>query len=396
MLTPLSAIAVLVGTALWWFPGLLLLIRQRSTPSLDDFPDEPSLAEQAPRVSIVLPARNEAAHIVACVQSICASTWPNLELIVVDDHSTDDTGALARDAAVGDARVRIVSAPDLPNGWFGKQWACEVGASYATGSLLLFTDADTRHAPDLVGRTVAAREARGAELMSVAGHQDAVTIWEQAVQPSVFILILSRYGGGRAIEQARRAADVIANGQCFMMSRDGYNAVGRHEAVRRYVAEDLMMAQAVWRLGKRVSLVMGAAQLRTRMYDGLASLMRGWGKNIYAGGRQAVLGGAIGRALYPVLLPLLPIAMLAPFAMLAYAAVLFVGGAPMTASWLLVSLLTALGVLFTFAQAARINRDPLYRALLAPVGAAVLLVICLQSVWRGQRVEWKGRAYHTH
>ena len=277
----------------WLVPALVIAVRRRGTPSLDDVSDV--APEDAPLVSVILPARNERAHIVACVEAMRRTTWPRVEIVVVDDHSTDGTGQLARATANGDARVRVIDAPDLPHGWFGKQWACEVGAAAASGSLLLFTDADTRHSPDLLTRLVSVRAERKAELMSIAGRQDMITVWEQAVQPLVFTMILLRYGSTYHIEHAVRASDVIANGQCFMLSRTAYDAVGRHAAVREYVAEDMMMAQAVWTNGGRISLVVGIEQLRTRMYTGLGSLMRGWGKNMYAGGRYAVRGGAVGR-----------------------------------------------------------------------------------------------------
>ncbi len=380
------------AAAPWWLAPAILTQRLAASSSLDSVSDHTPPADSAPRVSIILPARDEAVHIDACVRAIRQSTWTNLELIVVDDHSTDGTGDLARAAAEGDLRVQVIAAPDLPDGWFGKQWACQVGAEHASGSLLLFTDADTRHAPDLITRMVAARAQRGAELMSVAGRQDMLTMWERAVQPSVFSLILLRYGGTSALERATRASDVIANGQCFMLSRRGYDAVGRHESVRQFVAEDVMMAQAVWRTGGRVSLVLGTGQLRTRMYDGLSSLMRGWRKNVYAGGRFAMRGGAVGRALYPVLLPLFPLALLVPFVALAVAAVAGLAG-HLSLPWLLWSVCSSAGVLATFAIANRLNRDPMHHALLAPIGAAVLLVICARAIMRGRQVEWKGREY---
>ena len=344
-------------------------------------------------MSVIVPARNEAAHIADFVRAIRSSTWPNLELIVVNDHSTDGTADIARAAAQGDLRIHVVDAPDLPEGWFGKQWACEVGASHASGELLLFTDADTRHAPDLVARLVAMRAQRGAELISVAGRQDLVTVWERAVMPLVFSMIMFRYGSTRALENATHASDVIANGQCFMISRAAYDAVGRHKAVRQYVAEDVMMAQAVWRSGARVSLVLGVEQLRTRMYDGLGSMMRGWRKNVYAGGRLA-MRGPVGRALYPLLLLTFPLSSLLPFVLLAGTTLMLLDGSAFR-PWMLWSVLTSLGTLTTLAIANRFNRDPVLRALLAPLGAAVLLTICVQAIARGRQVEWKGRDYRA-
>ncbi len=389
VLTTASPLLLALLAALpWWIAPAILYARLRSSPSLDDFDATPP-ALGAPRVSVILPARNEAVHIGECVRSILRSSWPDLELIVVDDHSTDGTAALARAAANGDVRLTLVSAPDLPQGWFGKQWACESGAAQATGSLLLFTDADTRHAPDLVTRFVRARAERGAELMSVAGRQEMETVWERAVQPCVFALILLRYGGTSAVERARSASDVVANGQCFMISREGYDKVGRHQAVRDFVAEDLMMAQAVWSSGGRVSMVLGVAQLSTRMYDGLASLIKGWGKNVYAGGRFAMRGGAAGRAIYPLLLLTFPSGILLPFVALLLALVFG------NAGWATWGALTSVGTLLTFAFANRLNRDAIWRSVYAPLGGAVLLFIVIFAIVRGRNVSWKGRGYLT-
>ena len=387
-----AASAALAATP-WLAAPIVLARRLRTTPSLDDIDLAGTTAAPTPRVSIVLPARNEAVHIAACVRSIRASTWPDLELIVVDDHSTDGTGDLAREAAAGDPRVTIVNAQDLPPGWFGKQWACQSGAAHATGSLLLFTDADTRHAPDLVGCMVRMRERRGAELLSVAGHQAMGTVWERAVQPSVFTLILTRYGGADAMERATNPRDVVANGQCFILSRRVYDAIGGHEPVRGFVAEDVMMAQAIQARGDRVSLALGIGQLSTRMYDGLSSLMKGWGKNMYAGGRHAMWWGAVGQRLYPLFLLSFPLGVLMPFVALAWCVVaMLLGGAASTAL-LLWSAATSAAILTSFAAANRLNGDPIRRALLAPLGGAIVLAICVSAIARGNNVRWKDRGY---
>ena len=388
------SISVAILTALpWWISPALVAGRLRNTASLDDVDDTPPLIDDAPRVSVILPARNEAAHIASCVRSVLTSTWPNLELIVVDDHSIDNTAELARDAAAGDMRFTLVRAPDLAPGWFGKQWACQAGQAQATGELLLFIDADTRHAPDLITRTVRLRAARGVELMSVAGRQLMETIWERAVQPSVFTLILTRYGSGAAMERATTASDVIANGQCFMLSRSAYDAIGGHFSVRDFVAEDVMIAQAIWTQGLRVSLALGVQQLRVRMYDGLGALVQGWGKNVYAGGRFAMRGGAFGRAIFPLVLLTFPLGMLLPFAVLLASVVALIFGTPWALRGIIWSCVASVGVLTSFAIANRLNRESAWRAVLAPLGGLVLLWICVAAVARGRNVRWKGRAY---
>jgi chlorobactene glucosyltransferase len=369
----------------WLLLPLVVLVRLRGTPRLEDVDPAPPLVP--PRVSVVLPARNEAAHIAACVASLRATTWPDWELIVVDDASTDATGALARDAAGDDPRVRVVDAPPLPAGWFGKQWACHTGRQHATGALLLFTDADTRHHPELVARLVRAREARDADLISVSGTQEMVTFWERAIQPVVFALILLRFGGARALEAAREPADVVANGQCFLVTREAYEAIGGHAAVRNTVAEDLMLAQRIVQARRRVSLVLGRDHLRTRMYAGFADIVRGWRKNVYAGGRLAMKGGPVGRLLFPAALIGFPLAIALPFAGLLATWRADVPGLQLACG------LASAAMLLAFAGAAVFARTPPWRAILAPIGALAFAGICAQAIARGRRVEWKGRAY---
>lgn len=371
----------------WISLPLLVAWRLRGTPSLNDAAG--TAPADAPRVSVILPARNEAAHITACVTSLRATTWPDWELVVINDGSTDNTGDLARQACAGDARVTVIDAPPLADGWFGKQWACHVGMQQATGALLLFTDADTRHKPDLVTRLVQMRALRNADLISVSGEQEMVTFWERAVQPVVFALILTRFGGARAIESARTPADVVANGQCFMMTREAYDAVGGHEAVRDTVAEDLMMAQRTVLVGRRVSLVLGQDQLSTRMYDGLGALIKGWRKNVYAGGRMAMKGGWLGRVLFPLALTGFPLAIALPFVLLPVATI---GQHDVLIWW---SSIGAASMLLAFSAAARFGRVPLWRSLLAPIGALAFAAICTSAIFRGQSVEWKGRAYRS-
>lgn len=391
----LSTAAPLLLAVPWCVTPLFLRLRLGTTPSLDDVEVTPALLGSTPRVSVIIPMRNEAAHADACLRAVRASTWPDLEIIVVDDHSTDDTLAIVRRAAEDDARVTVVSAPPLADGWFGKQWACHAGAARARGSLLLFTDADTRHAPELISRMVVTRAHRGAELLSVAGHQEMRTVWERAVQPLMFMLILARYGGAATLERARRASDVVANGQCFLLSRSAYDAIGGHEAVRDFVAEDVMIAQAVWMHGYRVSLALGQSQLSTHMYDGLAPLVRGWSKNVYAGGRHAVRWGRLGQLLYPAGLLAFPLLMLLPMLALIALCVAQLSRAAVAPVWWWSAALASAGVLLTGALLNRFNGDPMRRAVLVPLGAGVLFGIFALAVVRGSNVRWKDRGYQA-
>jgi chlorobactene glucosyltransferase len=382
----MSLVTAVVASAPWVLLPPIALLRATRSRSLDD---EPGTApEPAPRVSVIVPARDERRHIESCAHSVLASTYPELEVLIVDDHSDDGTGALAREIARSDARLRVIENPPLPEGWFGKQWACASGAAAATGELLLFADADTRHAPDLVTRAVNAMQSRGADLMSVAGHQEMHGFWERLVQPQVFWMLLARYGGTEIMNRATRASGVIANGQCILVRRDAYFSVGGHAAVRDKVAEDLALAQRFFRAGRRVAIVLGLEQLSTHMYGSLGELVRGWGKNVFAGGIDAMPGGAVGRLLFPFILVLVPLMGVVPAAVLLLSA----SGA-LHSTWLLWSALCVGSSVLWWVIIYSALRQPRRYALLHPVGAAVMLYIVLRAIARGRRVGWKGRDY---
>src|SRR5688500_9812217 len=225
----------------WIIPPLVTYFRLRNSHSLDEERDVPP--ENPPLVSVILPARNEAHNIARCVSSVLATTYPNLEVIVVDDSSTDGTAQIAHEAAERDLRARVIRCPPLREGWFGKQWACATGAKVARGSVLQFTDADTVHSADLVTRSINAMRRTEADLFSVAGYQELGGFWERVIQPQVFTILLMRYGGTESVNKSTTVGNKIANGQCIFVTRDSYDAIGGHGSVRTSVAEDLMLAR---------------------------------------------------------------------------------------------------------------------------------------------------------
>ncbi len=373
----------------WLAAPLTIVWRMRGSPSLDEAPS--TAPADPPLVSVIVPARNEARNIARCLQSVLASRYPALEVIVVDDHSEDDTGAIARAIAREDPRVRVVQAAPLPEGWFGKQWACAQGVALARGSILCFTDADTVHGPELLPRAVAMLGAEGLDCLSVAGRQELVTFWERVVQPQIFTLLAARYGGPGAVNRSPRVADKIANGQYLLFTRAAYEEIGGHAAVREKVAEDLALAQRLFARGKRIAIVLGVRHLTTRMYTSLGELVRGWMKNIYAGAVDAVPFGSVGRTLLPLALASFPLALLAPVVVLLLAPFgLVSGGAVLWAATCTAIMLLWWGAV----HVATARTSPVY-ALAFPLGALVVLYIVLRAVGRGRRVEWRGRRYEA-
>ena len=371
----------------WIVPLLITYVRLRNSRSLDD---ESDVAPQpAPIVSVIVPARNEAHNIARCVTSILATKYPNLELIVVDDSSTDGTRDVAERAIAGDNRGRVITNPPLPDGWFGKQWACNNGAKVARGEILQFTDADTEHAPDLVTRSVTAMQRTRADLFSLAGHQELGGFWEKVLQPQMFTVLSMRYGGTESITRSDRVSNKIAAGQCIFVKRSSYDAIGGHGAVRSSVAEDLLLAQRFFAARKNVVVMLGVKQLSTRMYASLSEIINGWRKNVFAGGLDSVPFGKVGQSLLPLALLMPPLLELLPPVALVLA-IIFLPAESTTILWASIAVGTTL--IWWFVVYRKIGENLLY-AFAYPLGAIALLYIFFTAVIRGRRVTWKGRTY---
>jgi chlorobactene glucosyltransferase len=365
----------------WVLPFFTLPRLARRTPSLID-----TRPESGGLVSVVIPARNESSTIATVVGSILATTYHPIELLVVDDRSTDDTAAIVE--RFRDPRLRLVRGETLPDGWYGKPWACFQGYRAAKGEILLFTDADTRHAPELLGRAVGALLKEAAGLVTVAPLQRCVTFWERVVMPQIWLLLALRYHPD-AVNRARRERDVIANGQFILTTRKAYEAAGTHEAVRHEVAEDLALAQTFLRHGHKLHFAFAERLMETRMYQGLTQLIEGWSKNIYLGGRRSFPREPLLRWLVPVMLIVAMLYWLLPPAVL-LASVVHPRLSELAPAALLATVLSA-----TFWMLICHGMEiPAWYGLAYPLGSLMALYIILRSTWRGsRRVEWRGRTY---
>jgi chlorobactene glucosyltransferase len=300
-------------------------------------------------------------------------------VIVVDDRSTDGTGELVE--RLVDPRVRLIRGAELPPGWFGKQWAIVQGYRVARGQLLLFADADTTHHPELIPRAVAALEAERVELLSVVPRQEVVTFWEKLIQPHVFLALGARVGDLRRVNRTRTEWDAIANGQFILATRESYEAVGTHEAVRNSVIDDVSLAQAYVRHDKDIFLIHAPDYMSTRMYGSLREIVAGWSKNLALGAPLMAPPIRVVRVLLPYLMWVPALGWIAP------PALWVVFGWDFAAVATVASLVTWIVI---YAG----ERAPLHYALLYPLGATMVASIMIRSAWRGGRkVEWRGRTY---
>lgn len=343
---------------------------------------------EAPLVSVCVPARNEAANIEACVRAALASRWPDparLEVVVVDDRSTDGTGALARAAGAGDARLVVIEGTEPPAGWAGKPWACARAAGEARGALLFFVDADVVLHPDALAAMARALLEERLGLISVFGSWSLESFWERAVIPAVGWFIRGAVDLDRVNDGARPEA--FANGQAILVTREAYEAVGGHEAVRDQVLDDVRLAEAIKRRGQRTGMRVAPWAFRVRLYRSLGEIVAGYGKNLYEGmGRRPGLGlAAVGFVFTGTVLPAL--ALLA--CLLARLGLGWPGPGAGWIAWL--GVIVALQILFRYRVERRDGRDGRI-CWTHPLAGAVLAWILLRSVF-GVRASWKGRAF---
>ena len=252
-------------------------------------------AEIGERVSLLLPVRNEATRVTECLESLLEQIRvPDLEIVVMDDGSTDGTAEVVRAIAGADPRVRLLTAPELTAGWLGKPHACQALADAATGSVLIFVDADVRLAPHAVAAAVQLLRSTGLQLVSPYPRQIALTATERLVQPLLQWSWLTTLPLGLA-ERSSRPSLGAANGQFLVVDADIYRRSGGHaaEQVRAAVLEDVALLRSVKAVGGRGGVVDGTALATCRMYEDWPQLREGYTKSLWSAFGSRAGAGAV-------------------------------------------------------------------------------------------------------
>ncbi|MCR4406583.1 MAG: glycosyltransferase [Anaerolineae bacterium] len=262
------------------FLGVLLLIALSNLWALRRLGDYPA-PSHAPRVSVLIPARNEMEAIGPCLRSLLTQDYPDFEVLVLDDGSTDGTGAVLAKMEAQDERLRVLQGRSLPEGWLGKHWACWQLAEAAPGDLLLFTDADTHHSPGTLQAAMAAVEAEGADLLTGFVYQEVVSWGERLTIPVAFWCFFSFLPLGLA-HRVRLPALSLTNGQMMLFRRQAYQTIGGHQAVRNNPVDDIALGQRVKAIGLRWRAVDAGEFISCRMYRSLQEALEGFSKNLFA------------------------------------------------------------------------------------------------------------------
>jgi chlorobactene glucosyltransferase len=243
---------------------------------MDRFPS----AARSPKVSILVPARDEEDSVGPCVRSLLAQDYGDFEVVVLDDGSKDRTPAVL--AGLRADRLRVLAGRPLPDGWNGKTWACRQLADAARGELLLFTDADTVFHQETTRLAVNALTAPHADLLTAITANRIPTLGEQLTVPFVTWSLLSLLPLIVTRLLPRSAVFTTANGKFMLFRREAYDAIGGHEAVKDDATEDIAIARSARRRGYRWRLMDATPLVGARMYRGLRDAVAGFSKNLFA------------------------------------------------------------------------------------------------------------------
>lgn len=395
-------IVLLMEQALVWYAVITLAIiailvlnlaaSLIAIPRLDTFTPAPRACSAWPRISVLIPARNEAANIGTCLRSILAQDQPNVEILVLDDQSDDDTAAIVTKLANEDShsRLRLLRGEPLPQGWLGKCHACAQLVQAATGDYLLFTDADTVHGPTSVASALAIAEQRHVGLVSVLPRQVAISRAERWIMPLLPLNILMLLPV--ALVRRRPEPSLSAGiGQFLFFRRATYEATGEHSAVRDQVLDDVKLARRVKVAGWRMDLVDGGTGVRCRMYPSLDAIWQGFSKNLYDFyGRSPIitmLAVLVRIALFVLPLPLAIVGIVVrePIIVVEFFALAYVGS-----------------VVMRLLMASRVGDEGTdlrasWWALIHPAAEAFECATTLNSMRWGARshLVWKGRIYDS-
>jgi chlorobactene glucosyltransferase len=363
---------------------------RRDMPSLSD-PALDAPAGELPLLSVVMPMRNEESNAADVLECLLAQDHPHFEVVVVNDQSTDRTGAILAEYAARDERIRIVEGQDLPADWRGKNFALHQGCSNARGEHLLLLDADVRLGPQALRRSVQAMLSRGASMFTLLPRLVTGSFWEHVVQTALFQLFIT-WLPVKALEDPKNDF-ALANGPFILLTREAYAGIGGHEALKAEIAEDFVMAQKLKAASFKLTYWEAVEHASLRMYETFGALWQGWTKNFYFG-----LGKSVLLAAFFVLA--IAFYFLLPYVALAVFVAEMIGwgvSLPMV-------LLTAAAVATILCQTAVRRLFQRYYGVsprhqwTEPLGFTIIVLLIVNSFYRYLvvgKVEWRGRSHRV-
>jgi len=377
--------AILIGICgAWIFLIKSMLDSFRLTPYLDKFENT---SKTNPKVSIILPARNEEEFIGKCLDSLIKQDYENYEIIVIDDSSEDKTGEIISEYAKKYPKIIPVSARPKPDGWMGKNWACMEGYKKATGELLLFTDADTTHAENVITLAVSHLNSFGLDALSAIPKMLTFDFWTNITLPMISTFLHTRFSALNVNNPAKKTGYFF--GSFFILKKTTYQEIGTHEGVKQEIIEDGALGKKVKDAGYKMKMVRGEhlieaiwARDKGTLWNALKRLM----VPLYLqSGKIAI--GIFFAIVFLLFIPFPILAISTSFPIEATSAkILCIASA-------IASILIYIGAVIEVKVGLKIK---LAYAIFAPLGSLVVVLGFLSGLLQAKRtsaVTWRGRSY---
>jgi cellulose synthase/poly-beta-1,6-N-acetylglucosamine synthase-like glycosyltransferase len=378
---------ILGGILGLWIYFLGFMIKSfRLAPKLESFN---RTSNRSPKVSVILPARNEERYIARCLDTLLRQDYPDFEIIAINDSSTDRTGQIIQEYSQRDGRVVYVSAPPKPDGWAGKNWACYQGYLRSEGQVLLFTDADTEHAPNTMSLAIGHMISQNLDALTAVPHLVCNDFWTKITLPALATFLHTRFSPLRVNDPKVKTGYFF--GSFFVITRATYEAVGTHQGVRQELVEDGALGGKVKASNFKMKMVRGERHIDAIWARDLDSLWHGLRRLMMPLYYQDKTGaGLMTLAVFFILF--------VPFLSLPYS-ILVSGLADNISTIILIVLQASAAALIigtTALQCARgVYENPLY-ALAAPLSGALVSFGFLSAIIGASRktsVNWRDRKY---
>jgi cellulose synthase/poly-beta-1,6-N-acetylglucosamine synthase-like glycosyltransferase len=380
-----SLTAILIGISGAWIFLIRSMINSfRFTPYLDKFE---KIKHNNPKVSIILPARNEEEFLGKCLDTLIDQDYPNYEIIAIDDSSEDSTGKIISEYSKQNSKVIPVYARPKPDGWMGKNWACMEGYKKATGELLLFTDADTTHARNVISLAVSHLLTFNLDALTAIPKMVSIDFWTKITLPMLSTFLHTRFSAIRVNDPSKKTGYFF--GSFFIIKQKTYEDVGTHESVKQEIIEDGALGKKVKDSGHKMKMVRGDhlidaiwARDKSTLWNGLKRLMI----PLYLQSQRISVG-----IFFAVLFLLFM-----PFPILAYSSILTfetLSNSLVFVSSLIASILIYTGAIIEVKKGLHLK---LIYALFGPIGSLVVVLGFLSGLLQATRdssVSWRGRNY---
>jgi chlorobactene glucosyltransferase len=323
--------------------------------------------KKKPKLSVLIPVRNEERNIERCLRSVELQNYPNFEVIVLNDGSTDETTNILNKFE----GIKIIEGKPLPFGWTGKNWACHQLSQYAEGDLLLFIDADVELAPNALSESAERMDRSKIDMLSAFPTQRIKSFGEWLTIPLMNWLLLT-FLPLSLVHRSKNNSFVAANGQFLLIDKKKYLAFGGHSAVQNEIVEDMEIARIMKKNKYKVMTALGGSAVYCRMYNSFSEALMGFSKNYYKGFNTTPLNFFMMILFFEIIFLLPAILSIVNFSFI----------------WLV--LIIAFG---RYVQALNSNQRPVLNVLLHPLQMIVMLIIGLNSIIkaRSNKFEWKGR-----